>query len=133
MNYNVKSIRSPHQDRDWYEVSNSDNQFHLWIVEHDLLIDTMSCTCEEPVKCDHRSAVLTEIAEATRMAAQIAELCERQAWERFMLYRMAETSMETLRKFHAELTAPAIAAAEALEADYREDAADRLDYARGQF
>ena len=133
MNYNVKSIRSPHQDRDWYEVSDADNQFHLWIVEHDLLIDTMSCTCEEPVKCDHRSAVLTEIAEATRMAAQIAELCERQAWERFMLYRMAETSMETLRKFHAELTAPAIAALEALEADWREDQADRLDYARGQF
>ena len=132
MNYNVNSIRSPHQDRDWYEVSDADNQFHLWIVEHDLLIDTMSCTCEAET-CEHRTAVLDEIAEATRMAAQIAELCERQAWERFMLYRMAETSMETLREIHASLTAPAIEHAEALEADYREDAADRLDYARGQF
>jgi hypothetical protein len=56
------------------------------------------------------STVTADEAEATRMAAQIAELCERQVWERFMLYRMAETSMETLRKFHAELTAAAIAA-----------------------
>jgi hypothetical protein len=133
MNYNVKPIESLEPGRNWYEVSDADNQFHLWIVEHDLLIDTMSCTCEEPVKCDHRSAVLTEIAEATRMAAQIAELCERQAWERFMLYRMADASIETLREIHAELTAPAIEALEALEADWREDQADRLDYARGQF
>ena len=79
------------------------------------------------------STVTADEAEATRMAAQIAELCERQVWERFMLYRMAETSMETLRKFHAELTAPAIEALEALEADWREDQADRLDYARGQY
>ena len=81
MNYNVKPIESPEPGRDWYEVSDADNEYHLWIVEHDFLTDTMFCTCEEPVKCDHRSAVLTEIAEA----------------------------------------------------DWREDQADRLDYARGQF
>lgn len=78
-------------------------------------------------------AVTPEQSEATRMALQIRDLCERQAWERFMLYRMADASIETLREIHAELTAPAIAAAEALEADWREDQADRLDYARGQF
>ena len=47
--------------------------------------------------------------------------------------RMADASMETLRAIHASLTAPAIEHAEALEADYRQDQADRLDYARGQY
>ena len=47
--------------------------------------------------------------------------------------RMADASMETLREIHASLTAPAIEHAEALEADYRQDQADRLDYARGQY
>ena len=35
-----------------------------------------------------------------------AELCCRQAWERFVLYRMADASIETLREIHASLTAP---------------------------
>ena len=39
-----------------------------------------------------------------------AELCCRQVWERFMLYRMADAGIETLREIHAELTAAAVAA-----------------------
>ena len=132
MTYNVKPIESLEPGRNWYEVIEADNEYHLWIVEHDPLTDHLACTCEAET-CEHRTAVLDEIAEATRMAAQIAELCERQAWERFMLYRMADASIETLREIHASLTAPAIEHAEALEADWREDQADRLDYARGQF
>ena len=78
--------------------------------------------------------VTPEEAEARRMADNIKALYGRnEAWENFMMSRQSGASIEDLRTLHAELTAPAIEAEEALAADWREDQADRLDYARGQF
>ena len=77
--------------------------------------------------------VTPEQLEATRMALQIRDMCDQLAFDTFIGRRMADASMETLREIHASLTAPAIERANALEADYRQDQADRLDYARGQF
>jgi hypothetical protein len=81
MNYNVKPIESLEPGRNWYEVTEADNEYHLWIVGHDPLTDNLDCTCEARERCEHRAAVTTE----------------------------------------------------ALAADWREDQADRLDYARGQY
>ena len=81
MTYNVKPIESLEPDRNWYEVSDAEKPFHLWIVEHDPLTDHLACTCEASTWCSHRNATIAEIVAAA----------------------------------------------------YREDQADRLDYARGQF
>jgi len=81
MTYNVKPIESLEPDRNWYEVSDAEKPFHLWIVEHDPLTDHLACTCEASEWCSHRNATIAEIVAAA----------------------------------------------------YREDQADRLDYARGQF
>ena len=80
MTYNVKPIESLETGRNWYEVIEADNEYHLWIVEHDPMTDHLDCTCESEW-CSHRAAAIAEIAAAA----------------------------------------------------YREDTADRLDYARGQF
>ena len=79
--YYVKPTESPLPDRNWYEVIDADNEYHLWIVEHDPLTDHLDCTCEARKWCSHRAAVAIEIATA----------------------------------------------------DYRDEQADLLDYARGQF
>jgi len=81
MTYNVKPIESLEPGRNWYEVSDAEKPFHLWIVEHDPLTDHLACTCEASEWCSHRNATIAEIVAAA----------------------------------------------------YREDQADRLDYARGQF
>ena len=81
MTYNVKPIESLEPGRNWYEVIEADNEYHLWIVEHDPLTDHLDCTCEASEWCSHRAATIAEIVAAA----------------------------------------------------YREDATDRLDYARGQF
>ena len=81
MTYNVKPIESLEPDRNWYEVSDAEKPFHLWIVEHDPLTDHLACTCEASEWCSHRNATIAEIVAAA----------------------------------------------------YREDQADRLDYARGQY
>ena len=44
--YYVKPTESPLPDRNWYEVIDADNEYHLWIVEHDPLTDHLDCTCE---------------------------------------------------------------------------------------
>lgn len=77
--------------------------------------------------------VTPEEAEAGRMAANIKRLCGQRLFETFMRLRQAGASIESLREYHRLVTAPAIGHIEALEAAYREDATDRLDYARGQF
>ena len=77
--------------------------------------------------------VTPEEQEATRMALQIRDLCGQRIFETFMRMRQAGTPLAGLREYHQLITAPAIEHAEALEADWREDQADRLDYARGQF
>ena len=77
--------------------------------------------------------VTPDEAEASRMAAQIRKLCSARTFETFVTMRQAGSTIEALRAFHALVTAPAIEAEEALAADWREDQADRLAYARGQF
>ena len=77
--------------------------------------------------------VTPDEAEATRMALQIRDLCGQRIFETFMRMRQAGTPLAVLREYHQLITAPAIEHAEALEADWREDQADRLDYARGQY
>ena len=39
MTYNVKPIESLEPGRNWYEVIEADNEYHLWIVEHDPMTD----------------------------------------------------------------------------------------------
>ena len=77
--------------------------------------------------------VTPEEQEAGRMALNIKRLCGQRIFETFMRMRQAETPMPVLREYHDLVTAPAIAAAEALAADWREDQADRLAMSRGQF
>lgn len=63
MNYNVKPIESPEPGRDWYEVVETDNEYHLWIVEHDLKLDKLDCTCEAGW-CSHRAIVAEDALTA---------------------------------------------------------------------
>ena len=77
--------------------------------------------------------VTPEQSEATRMAAQIRDLCGCRAFEKFVLMRQEGATIDALRVHHAVVTAAAIERADALAADWREDQADRLDYARGQY
>ena len=77
--------------------------------------------------------VTPEQLEATRMALQIRDLCGQRIFETFTKMRQAETPIAVLREYHQLVTAEAIAAEEALAADWREDQVDRLDYARGQY
>ena len=77
--------------------------------------------------------VTPEEAEAVRMATNIKRLCGQRLFETFMRLRQADTPIPILREYHDLVTAPAVEAEEALTADWREDQADRLDYARGQF
>lgn len=62
MTYNVKQIESLVRGRDWYEVVEADNEYHLWIVEHDPLTDKLDCTCDAAEWCSHRKAAADEIA-----------------------------------------------------------------------
>ena len=77
--------------------------------------------------------VTPEQLEATSMALQIRDLCSQQEFDAFMTMRREGAGIDALRAYHAEVTAPAIAAEEALAADWRAEQADLLDYARGQF
>ena len=51
MTYNVKPIESLEPGRNWYEVIEADNEYHLWIVEHDPMTDHLDCTCEAGEWC----------------------------------------------------------------------------------
>jgi hypothetical protein len=78
-------------------------------------------------------AVTPEQSEATRMALQIRDLCGQRIFETFMRMRQAGTPLAVLREYHQLVTDTAIAAEEAMTADWREDQADRLAMSRGQF
>ena len=69
MTYNVKPIESLEPGRNWYEVSDAEKPFHLWIVEHDPLTDHLDCTCESEW-CSHRAAAIAEIVAADWRAEQ---------------------------------------------------------------
>ena len=77
--------------------------------------------------------VTPEQLEATRMALQIRDLCGQRIFETFTKMRQAETPIAVLREYHQLVTAEAIAAEEALAADWREDQADRLAMSRGLY
>ena len=77
----VKQIESLVPGQDWYEVTDLENEFRLWIVSADQRSSALDCTCEARQWCAHRAAVAEEV----------------------------------------------------LTADWREDQADRLDYARGRY
>lgn len=77
--------------------------------------------------------VTPEQLEATRMALQIRDLCGQRIFETFTKMRQAETPIAVLREYHQLVTAAAIERADALAADWREDQADRLDYAKGRY
>ena len=77
--------------------------------------------------------VTPEQSEATRMALQIRDLCGQRIFETFTKMRQAETPIAVLREYHQLVTAEAIAAEEALAADWREDQADRLAMSRGLY
>ena len=77
--------------------------------------------------------VTPEQSEATRMATQIRDLCGQKAFERFVSLRQEGATLDDLRAIHAIVTAAAIERADALAADWREDQADRLDYAKGRY
>ena len=77
--------------------------------------------------------VTPEQSEATQMAIQIRDLCGHRAFERFVSLRQEGATLDALRVHHAVVTAAAIERADALAADWREDQADRLDYARGLY
>ena len=62
--YSVKPIESLEPGRNWYEVVEADNEYHLWIVEHDPLTDNLDCTCEARERCEHRAAVAAEALAA---------------------------------------------------------------------
>ena len=71
MKYGVKPIESLTPGQDWYEVTDLDNEYHLWIVGADHRTNELACTCEAPRWCAHRAAVAEEIeaAEARMDAA----------------------------------------------------------------
>lgn len=77
--------------------------------------------------------VTPEQSEATRMATQIRDLCGQKAFQTFVTMRQEGATLDALRAHHAEVTAIAIERANALAADWYQDQADRLDYARGQY
>ena len=77
--------------------------------------------------------VTPEQLEATRMALQIRDLCGQRIFETFTKMRQAETPIAVLREYHQLVTAEAIAAEEALAADWREDQVDRLAMSRGLY
>ena len=77
MTYNVKPAESPLPDRNWYEVSDAEKPFHLWIVEHDPLTDHLDCTCERSEWCSHRAATIAEIAAADYQAEQADAIARR--------------------------------------------------------
>lgn len=77
--------------------------------------------------------VTPEQSEATRMALQIRELCGSRDFQTFVSMRQNGATLDALRAHHAEVTAIAIERADALAADWHQDQADRLDYARGQY
>ena len=74
--YYVKPAESPLPDRNWYEVSDAENPFHLWIVEHDPLTDHLDCTCESEW-CSHRAAAIAEIVAADWRAEQADAIARR--------------------------------------------------------
>ena len=76
MTYNVKPIESLEPGRNWYEVSDAEKPFHLWIVEHDPLTDHLDCTCESEW-CSHRAATIAEIAAADYQAEQADAIARR--------------------------------------------------------
>ena len=61
MKYGVKPIESLTPGQDWYEVTDLDNEYHLWIVGADHRTNELACTCEAPRWCAHRAAVANEI------------------------------------------------------------------------
>ena len=77
--------------------------------------------------------VTPEQLEATRMALQIRDLCNQQAFDAFMTMRQEGATIDALRVHHAVVTAAAIERADALAADWREDQADRLAMSRGLY
>ena len=74
--YYVKPAESPLPDRNWYEVSDAEKPFHLWIVEHDPLTDHLDCTCESEW-CSHRAAAIAEIVAADWRAEQADAIARR--------------------------------------------------------
>lgn len=76
MTYNVKPIESLEPGRNWYEVIEADNEYHLWIVEHDPMTDHLDCTCESEW-CSHRAATIAEIAAADYQAEQADAIARR--------------------------------------------------------
>jgi hypothetical protein len=68
MPYNVKPIESLTASP-WYEVVDTDNQFHLWIVEHNPTTDNLACSCDA-AWCPHRAAVTQEVVAADYQAEQ---------------------------------------------------------------
>ena len=77
--------------------------------------------------------VTPEQSEATRMAAQIRDLCGCRAFEKFVLMRQEGATIDALRLHHELATTAAIERADALAADWREDQADRLAMSRGLY
>ena len=77
MTYNVKPIESLEPGRNWYEVSDAEKPFHLWIVEHDPLTDHLDCTCERSEWCSHRAAAIAEIVAADWRAEQADPIARR--------------------------------------------------------
>ena len=74
--YYVKPAESPLPDRNWYEVSDAEKPFHLWIVEHDPLTDHLDCTCESEW-CSHRAAAIAEITSSDYQAEQADAIARR--------------------------------------------------------
>lgn len=70
MTYSVTPIESLKLGRDWYEVVDADNEYHLWIVEHNPLTDNLDCTCEAADWCSHRATVAFEALAADYQAEQ---------------------------------------------------------------
>ena len=68
----VKQIESLVPGQDWYEVTDLENEFYLWIVSADQRTNRMDCTCEARHWCQHRAAVANEI-EAAEARAEAAD------------------------------------------------------------
>ena len=68
----VKQIESLVPGQDWYEVTDLENEFHLWIVSADQRSSALDCTCEARQWCAHRAAVANEI-EAAEARAEAAD------------------------------------------------------------
>ena len=72
MQYGVKPIESLALGQDWYEVTDLENEFRLWIVSADQRSSALDCTCEARQWCAHRAAVAEEI-EAAEARAEAAD------------------------------------------------------------